>query len=828
MKEILVLTGYSKINKDILTNYFYNDYELKYAASIPELINILDASNGKVAIAIIDYYMMKTYDVTISKTLSKIKHDYNVSLVASLSTLNPKLRQEAINKGFDSLLLKPFDPYITKKTIEYAQKHRVVNLLKAKNISIDSILSKELTLNTILDKINIGILLIQVNSNGTFKVVFCNNKKIADSSNNNENDIEKIINKYVVKEDIPPMKEKINELVTKKITRSCGDYRVNIVGKIIYIYGESELIHVDKLNSDFILTSLSNITDLKNVERKLLDSNTSLYLTLNNLKSGIIVYESNCKTCDLVFANKSFYNLIHTTPDEFKTKANNMVTYNIHPDDISKFHNISSTAINKNKSCEQNIRIITFTQDTLYCLVRCFVINKETNKLGYIILDMTERIKTYEKIESMNSEITSLSDYDQLTNLINRRVFHNKVRELLAKKKPDEEYVMIKSNIQRFRLINESFGYKIGDFVIISASKMISKFCEEYGFICTRSDSDHFLIFAERSTLKKCPVKKIDYVSISENVNISVTFNFGCYIIKDVSIPVELMVDYADFALKSIKNSKEIYTIFDSKLNEVMNKTDLFEEKAPNAFKNHEFVFYLQPIYDSESNKLICSEALVRWKTSSGELLSPGEFIPIFEKDGLIIDLDIYMLNAVCTYIKDRKDRGLFQIPISFNLSRVSFFDDDIVTTIIDTVKKYDIDHSLLHIEITESTCVNELNEINESIIKLKEAGFVILMDDFGSGFSSLNVLNVIPVDVLKLDRVFINNISSSLRARSIVSSVIALAKELKIHAIAEGVETKDQLDLLSSSGCHNIQGYYYSRPLPVDDFELLKEYLER
>ena len=287
------------------------------------------------------------------------------------------------------------------------------------------------------------------------------------------------------------------------------------------------------------------------------------------------------------------------------------------------------------------------------------------------------------------------------------------------------------------------------------------------------------------------------------------------------------MCDRARAAKKQIKGSAlSNYAVYDDIIRLKMREQTEIENEMEQALKNREFVMYLQPQIDIKTGRICGAEALVRWKHPVKGILVPANFLSLFEDNGFITRLDLFMWEEACRYIADLQKRDIM-LPISVNVSRRHIGETDIVEMLTGMVKKYGFNNRYLEIEITENLFLQDVTELFEDMGELKNRGFRILMDDFGSGYSSLNMLRKAPIDTMKIDRFFLDEIMSTERGKIIVESSVRMAKMIGLDVIAEGVETKEQLEFLRSIDCDIAQGYYYSRPIPVDEFEeFLKEYL--
>ncbi len=261
-------------------------------------------------------------------------------------------------------------------------------------------------------------------------------------------------------------------------------------------------------------------------------------------------------------------------------------------------------------------------------------------------------------------------------------------------------------------------------------------------------------------------------------------------------------------------------TYFDESLVEEQIWLDKVQEKQQSALDNEEFIVYYQPKYDPSTNELRGAEALIRWNSPEYGFLSPGKFIPIFENNGFITEIDHYMLRHVAGDQKKWLDAGYDCVPVSVNVSRAHFIESDLAEQIRDIVDETGTPHEYIEIELTESAFFDDKVALLNTIGKLKNYGFAVSMDDFGSGYSSLNSLKDLPLDVLKLDAEFFRGDSSDERAKIVVSEAIKLGKSLDMHIVAEGVEIKEQVDFLAGEGCDMIQGYYFAKPMPKEEYE--------
>jgi diguanylate cyclase (GGDEF)-like protein len=413
-------------------------------------------------------------------------------------------------------------------------------------------------------------------------------------------------------------------------------------------------------------------------------------------------------------------------------------------------------------------------------------------------------------------------ELDTLTGLYNREAFYHRA-ERLVKEHPKTTYVYIRWNIIRFKLINDMFGNHRGDSILRQIAGEFLGWTGDQG-VCGRLYSDHFAF-----CIPKHLFDENKFAAFSRNLlrsackNMNLQISFGIYEIADKTLSIENANDRAKLAMRSVKESDTTrFAYYDEamrlKIRAAQKVVDSFEQ----AMEGKQFVIYLQPIYDITVNKFVSAEALVRWVTPERGVVPPLEFIPLFEENGYIQRLDLYVLEQVCILQRSLIDEGMQPIPISSNLSRIDFFNPDLHTEIISIVDRYDLPHSLIRLEITETAYMENPKQLLNTVTILQRQGFEILMDDFGSGYSSLNILQDVPIDILKLDQLFTSQIGLSNKAETIVRNIVNMARGIELRVIAEGIETKAQATFFKSVGCEHLQGYYFSKPLPEKDFRLL------
>ena len=411
--------------------------------------------------------------------------------------------------------------------------------------------------------------------------------------------------------------------------------------------------------------------------------------------------------------------------------------------------------------------------------------------------------------------------YDKLTGAYNKEFFYQQIKEIILQH-PEQKYDIICSDIENFKLVNDIYGIKAGDNLLRSVADVDRRYVGEHG-IFGRLDADQFVCLLEHHWDYSDDMF-IESCSMIKNMSgyKAIVLKYGVYEVKDRLIPVEQMCDRALLAARSIKGQYgKYFAKYGSELRTKLLKEQSITESMESALSDGQFVVYLQPKYRITDRQLSGAEALVRWEHPEWGLQPPSEFIPLFEKNGFISKLDKFVWEKVCEELRKWDDNGYPAIPVSVNVSRADIYNADITDTLLDIVRRYDIPPSRLHLEITESAYTDNPEQIIQTVSELRRYGFVIEMDDFGSGYSSLNMLNQMPLDILKLDMKFIQNETAASDQR-ILKFIIDLANSMDLSVIAEGVETSEQLERLRDLGCDQAQGYFFSRPMPACSFEEL------
>lgn len=448
----------------------------------------------------------------------------------------------------------------------------------------------------------------------------------------------------------------------------------------------------------------------------------------------------------------------------------------------------------------------------------------------------TNEIKKFLVINKQHEyALTRVSQLSGKTGIFNKQTFIQKTKEMLSKNK-GKPFIFIQFDIDRFKVFNDLFGFSEGDKILMGLGEYFiqnSKKNTQYGHIY----ADHFIICTEKDNFSpETFVKEITTFTNRLFPKFDFIVRVGLYeVFNDGKIDISLACDRAQLALHSIKaDFSARYAFFSNDMiTDLKQEQELITDMVIGIRKN-EFKIYIQPQYDYTTDSMSGAEALVRWMHPTKGLISPSVFIPVFERNGFITQLDQYIWDKTCAYIRKWKDMGLNPVPISVNVSRRDIYNQNLVAVFSRLLKKYNLTPDSLRLEITESAYMDNPSQLINVVKDLKNLGFCLEMDDFGSGYSSLNTLKDVPVDILKLDMQFIIDSTEKnkskpkhqKRSSNILTSVVRMANLLQLPVIAEGIESKAQADYLKSIGCFHMQGFYFSKPMPAEEFEAMQEML--
>lgn len=553
-------------------------------------------------------------------------------------------------------------------------------------------------------------------------------------------------------------------------------------------------------------------------------------LRVSEERYRLAVEGANDALWDWDFLNNKFFisekwkNILDLREINHKLSIIGKWTRLIHPNDLDEALNTLKNYLKGNAPyfmCEYRIKFREYGYR--WVLTRGKILRDEQGRpirMAGSLSDITDR-KLYE------AKIKQLAYYDRLTTLPNFHFLKDKVKEKIKHIREKSKFALFAIDLDNFRNINDTLGHGFGDKVLICVSNELKNILDEKDIVCRMSE-DEFLIF------KNYVKDKEDAALVAENIlklfqnpvmvdehEIYTTVSIGVDIYPDNGNDSYTLLKNVDSAMYIAKQKgKNRYEFFHKSIyNEILEKTKL-EADLRRAVENNEFLLYYQPQMSLDTGKITGVEALIRWNHSQRGIVSPAEFIPLAERTGLIVPLGKWVLETACRQNRIWQSLGYKKINMSVNVSSLQIQQSDFIDIVKNILYTVDMDPSFLDIEITESTLMKSIDSVVKKLEHLRTMGIKISLDDFGTGYSSLNYLKKLPINTLKIDKVFVDDIKEGSTQDAITGEIIQLAHKMKIDVVAEGVEAEEQIKFLKMQNCDKIQGYVLSKPLPSEEIE--------
>ncbi len=560
------------------------------------------------------------------------------------------------------------------------------------------------------------------------------------------------------------------------------------VGYLLTEYSMSYI--TERLTQEISLGSYVVLTDSDGVDFYSTDDN---FIPLHELENALI---SNGVTVDTIVSdlNEQKAGIVSFSLDSIPR----LVVYT--PLGINEW---TFVLVAKENEIEQNTRLLT-----TIIIVFVFIVF-----IGLFLFSLYTW-KVRKKIEDV-------AYYDELTGLPNLTMYKKVVSETL-KNNPNGQYAAVKMDVENFKAINEIFNFDVGN-KVLRAFASTAATVDEKTYILARTGADEFMMFSGNGLLHKLESLTPHYEayfkeSVSELKNYHITFNYGRYCIQPGETDANEIVQKVGIAhnISKIKQDHNVWDYDNNYKNQIKKHAEI-SNKMRKAMVSDEFVPFLQPKVRLSNGEIIGAEALVRWIESDRKMVFPDVFIPLFESNGFIVELDKHILKKVCIAISSWIEAGYEPLPVSVNFSRLHLSNPDFVDNIVAIIDRYNVPHELIEVELTETTIIDNNNEFTNVLEKLHANSLKVSIDDFGAGYSSLGMLKNFTVDTLKLDRSFL--INNDLRGNSVIEGIVKLAHSIKMNIVAEGVEEIEQVEFLKSLSCEYAQGYYYAKPMPIEEF---------
>lgn len=546
----------------------------------------------------------------------------------------------------------------------------------------------------------------------------------------------------------------------------------------------------------------------------------------DGLPGGFFVYEANTQE-KICFAEPNVYQIYGCESyEEFIEYTGGTFKGMVHPDDVNYVENQiqAQTLFGEKRHDYVRYRILTKNGELRYIEDFGHLLHWENGKSFFYVfivdVDQNEFLNDARNSFAEAEILAQHKDTDTLTGLFNMSYFYQKVQKIFSSYELRRQDIsLIHFDIPNFKIYNEQHGFKQGDELLCYLAKKIKdKFPDS---TVARFSDDHFVVCDVGD--KNETVKKVDGVYksmlMSTDAKLQVRIKAGIYFLDDRLSEVGLACDHARLACNSIKSRHDInYCIYDELLREKMRKQQYVADHIIEAVKNEYIKVYYQPVIRVETGKICGYEALVRWIDPEIGFLSPGDFIDTLEQFHLIHLVDKFVINRVCEDIMELHMAGEPVVPVSVNISRLDFELCDIFGYLDSVREVYNVPANMIDLEITESTLNDNMGFIKSECDRMREMGYKIWIDDFGSGYSSLNTIAEYEFDVLKLDLVFLKTFRNNPRTGTVMSYIIKGAKEMGLSPLCEGVESEDHFEFLRKIGCERAQGYYFGKPMPLQE----------
>lgn len=603
-------------------------------------------------------------------------------------------------------------------------------------------------------------------------------------------------------------------------------------GEKLFVESYAKLEYNPENGHNIINLMISDISEQRRLDAQIKMQNTRYRIIEEN--SDDIYFDYDVKTDTMHLPKKHCYR---------ETGENVLVGYwknkypqrSIHPDDMQIFKAEWSMCFDTHKSRDIEFRTKAFNHSGIFEWFRLsiYCITDNDGKVASIfgrLCPITVEKQLSEKVSTDRQVIKKLSTTDQLTGLYNRNTFKKLAKEKLDKYDDSKCYAVIYSDINDFSYINDNFGYDEGNGVLCDFARLVEGQSED--IISCRIYSDFYMTFIVAKNQDEIikAVSAVNDIFTSQQKEkypaSDIHISSGIYFFtKNGMRDITIAIDNANLARRSVKGSKDVPCgIYSESLRRKRSHDQTIASELHPAIENGNIEAFLQPKFSLNTRKIIGAEALARWKNPDGSYKLPYEFIDVLEKVGYITELDYHIYETVLKRMKQWKESGKKLYPISINFSRIHMVKDDFVKNIINLADRYGVDKNLIEIEVTESAFASDSKTMTVTLAKLREAGFRIDIDDFGIGYSSLSMLMTAPIDTVKVDKLFIDNIAKSEPEREYVKQICILISTTKKNVVFEGVETEEQAGFLRTWGFNVAQGWLFDKALALDEFE--KKYL--
>ncbi len=596
------------------------------------------------------------------------------------------------------------------------------------------------------------------------------------------------------------------------------DYRIKTQSGIRTLHVRGDSILNDNGDPVRLIGIIQDVTKLRGLEKDLSINRERLQKIYDSL--DMIVCSFNLDNRRLEYVSKGIERMIDVTVEQVYQDDFNWLRY-IHPEDLTSFSR-NRRQILRGEKVKHEYRILSKAGQVKWVeeqAIPIFDHNGKITQIDGVLVDFTER-KLHEQ------EVEFIANHDQITGLKNRRNFETYINNIMNQRKK-QPFWIIYLDLDNFKSINESLGYDIGDKVLTLTATRMDHVIQDRG-ICARLSGDEFVIMVNRlkddesiEDIAQRLKDSLERKMLIDEYQIQVTSSIGVSQFPNHGHTLNDLINNADRAVHYVKTiGKNSWQMFEEDVEKQTFNDYELEQDLNFAFENNELELYLQPIYCNELKQVALAEALIRWKHPKHGYVPPNVFIPIAEKSGLIHRIDHFVLRKTCETIRRWRDDIGLNISITNNLSPKRFLRQSFKDYVLSTLEHYQVDASNIIFEITETALIHDHELVNNTINDFRNIGFRFALDDFGTGYSSIAHLSLFNIDLLKIDRQFIQNIDQNVKNQAILRGISHFTNELNIPMIAEGIESKEELKFLQTLDCDYYQGFYFRKPCSIVQFE--------
>lgn len=843
-QRTILIVDDSPHNIELISELFKNSYNILTAQSGKEALKVM-GENDSIDAVLLDILMPEMDGYQVLEIMQKDERLKFIPVIVITSDRDTEAEYKAFELGAVDFICRPFNIKTVEKRVNSVIRQLELDNVRAENLKLKSEAKSERHLSALMGNLPGGVAIIETDghtaectyynksvpklfgmSDDEFIKEFKKSKKpqwLKDFMNKAK-DGSRISYDFSIEVDSAQDKSDDSKERKSSDKNKAADKNTKPQNRTQWVRVIASGLGENNGKCDmycvFLDINEEKIQELKAAEakEKLRSNEVRMESMINNAPGGIALCEQDlngdlqvlyCSRGLAAMMGCSDYNrylteLVENPASRLKNK-----------EDIKSFKKEFDACALTSGSVEHMFRCKDYKGNLLWVMLRGQVMKGDDGVLTlYAFVNDITKEKEYEQ------ELKTSAYYDPLTGLYNRSAFFINAKRLIDNN-PQVQYAVMRFNVGGFKLINDIMGRETGDRVLNIVAETIRAIAPANS-VYARFHADNFAIIVPWGELTaETLINSVkDKIKNSRIISHDVQYYVGIYLITDKETKIEDVCDRALMACRSITGSFNRHVAFyDDRMRLQMLEEQEICDEAHRAVANHEFCIYYQSVYGIRDKRFVSAEALVRWKHPTKGLIPPGKFIPVFEKNGFIAELDLYILEQVCIYQQKRSKLGLPQFPISVNISRMSLYNPKLYDIISNLTDKYGVSPSCFRIEVTETAYNDNPAQLLDTIKKLRDKCYPILMDDFGSGYSSLNTLKDIPIDILKLDMKFMEGFEKNERVGTIVTSVARMSKWLNVPMLAEGVETKEQYEFLASIGCAYIQGYYFAKPVCEEEF---------